>query len=534
MDFNPDLLALLLAQDLGNPVGEVRAFKAEALKKSLLKKYVPPGKKAEFHTAALASFCALNDKVKDFVIADSFLTSRLFLEWKRIINDAIYSGPLQSSRITLAGAFANGHCGPGASLGADNCTFFWKMFNSHITTTSPFLYEHYLRSLSPRWSLAESYRQQDFSVKVVPGSKLASVPKDRTKNRTTCTEPILNMFYQLGVKDQIESILKSKFNIDLATQQDINRALARIGSISGALATEDLKDASDSISVVLCQHLLPPAIMRLLQYIRSPRTHVGKELVELHMISTMGNGFTFALMTMLFAALVKAIYNLSDVKAENGINYGVFGDDIIIATEHVETLNTALSSAGFTVNESKSYTTGPFRESCGGDFYSGHDVRGVYIKEFTHETHCYSAFNRLHFWSVKHNYPLCKTLRYLKTLVEFRPVPYDVGVDAGFIVTRGELTSPKFDSNGAIYYHALQNQPTVIRDCSDKFMNHHGGLISFLGGYVRNNKMALRPKDLNYIVVKGVTPLWDNISDPLVLPRDLSLSWTDILMSDPA
>lgn len=532
MDFNPDYLKQLLDQDLGTPVGELQAFRAMALKKSLLKKYVPRGNRADLHIAALSNFIALNTKVKSFVLDPDFLTSSLFIEWKRVINFAYFSGELQAPRVTFAGSLAKGTCGPGSSLGADDNTFFTKMFNSHLTVTSSFLYDEYVRHLPNRWSAAEEIRKRDFSVKIVPGSKMASVPKDANKNRTTCTEPILNMFYQLGIKTEIEAMLLTEFKIDLATQPVLNRRLARHGSIHGTLSTVDLKDASDSISVELARALLPSQMFSILMKVRSRFTHVGTELVELAMLSTMGNGFTFALMTLIFTALIKALYNLRGEVAVNGYNFGVFGDDLIIKSEYSAELYSALDSAGLTVNVEKSYTAGPFRESCGGDYYNGHDVRGIYLKEFTHATHWFSAFNRLHFWSLRHGVPLYRSLKYLLGGAEFRPIPSDLGFDAGHIVTSKELTSPKRGLSGMLQYRAYKNEPLAREKCGERFANFHGGLISFLGGFVRNDRMLLRPKGLRYRVVKGWTPIWDFIRDPAIHLQDMSRSWSVLLNTD--
>jgi hypothetical protein len=536
MDFDPDVLQALLEQDLGKPVGEIRAFRAEALKKSLLKKFVNPGNRRSLELAALDNFVLLNEKVRTFSLSSDFLSSAVFLEWKRVLGASYFSGPLQAPRVTLRDAFANGYCGPGASVGADNNLFFTKMFNSHLTTTSSFLYDHYHHSLNPRWARAEKFRQESYQVKVVPGSKMSSVPKDRTKNRTTCTEPILNMFYQLGIKSQIESILIDRFNINLSTQPDINKLLARRSSSDGSLATIDMKDASDSISVALCHELLPPCLMRLLMYTRSARSHIGKELVELSMISTMGNGFTFALMTWIFASLVRAIYNLADIQCRSAQNFGVFGDDIIVLTDQAGLLVETLECAGLTVNVEKSFLAGPFRESCGGDYFLGHDVRGVYIRQLDHETHFYSAFNRLHFWALRHNFELVSSLTYLKNWAKFRPVPWDVGVDAGFVVSTAELTSPKRNGKGSIKYHGYRYQPLQIGMCGERFRNHHGGLIAFLGGYVRDDTMQQRAQNENAkskrcIVASGSTPRWDWTGDSGFTARELSYSWTTLLLA---
>lgn len=535
MDFNPDTLQALLEQDLDVPLLDLAQFRANSLKKSLLKKFVPKEKASGLNIAALENFKALNCKVMTFQIEEAFLVSDIFVEWRRVLDVALHSGIDQAPRYSLLGCFVNGFCGPGASIGSPNNLFFTKMFDCHLTTTSVFLYDHYHHSLNPRWRKAEEFRLLDHKVKVVPGSKMSTVPKDRTKNRTICTEPILNMFYQLGMKTQLESVLLDRFNIDLSTMPEINKRLARSSSIDGSLATIDMKDASDSISVELCRHLLPPKLFRLLMYIRSPRTHIGTELVDLAMISTMGNGFTFALMTLLFASLVRAIYNLSNITYAVGSNVGVFGDDIIIKTEHSSMLIDTLERVGLTVNLDKSFTSGPFRESCGGDYYRGQDVRGIYIKKMSHETHVYSAFNRLHLWSLAHGIQLDATLQYLRRRAEFRPVPYDAGIASGFIVTTSELTTPyqRGKNNGSIKYHGYRYTPPRIEKCGERFRNHHGGLIAFLGGYVRDDQMELRvPEDAQarYIqVVAGETPSWNFITNTWLSARDLSDSWTWLL-----
>lgn len=564
MDFNPEILQELLEQDLSQPTDELTAFRGDCLKRSLLKKYVGKSKDHALERAAFENFLAVNSRISSFVIDESFLATELFKTWRQLIHTAVMSGDLQSCTINLAGALAEGACGPGASIGSADGTFFTKMFDSHLTTTSGFLYDHYVSGISDRWLEAEYLRLQDYTVKTVPGSKLSSVPKDRTKRRTTCKEPILNMFYQLGIKCQIGRLLKRHFRLDLETQQRFNKALAKSGSLSGHLATVDLKDASDSISVELVRLLFPREAYYALMRARSPRCHVGKQLVDLAMIATMGNGFCFSLMTLIFAALVRALHIVNDVEWEPNLTSGVYGDDIILPSKLAPQLYEALSSTGLVVNVEKSFIDGPFRESCGGDYFNGHDVRGIYIKRFTCEAHCYSAFNRLHFWALRHGIGLAKTLGYLLGLAPFRPVPADAGFDAGFIVTSAELTNPRFakeqDSHrciggvftltsqaprtkghqlehqspevGQLVYHGLRPKRCVRENAGERFTNFHGGLIAFLGGYVRNDQILMRPdEDLGtqYRVVRQTTPSWDWIPHAGVTCRGLSASWLRLL-----
>jgi hypothetical protein len=58
----------------------------------------------------------------------------------------------------------------------------------------------------------------------------------------------------------------------------------------------------------------------------------------------------------------------------------VYGDDIIVPIEYVRDVISSLELFGFKVNKSKSFWNGKFRESCGGDFFAGHDVTPVRVR----------------------------------------------------------------------------------------------------------------------------------------------------------
>jgi hypothetical protein len=88
--------------------------------------------------------------------------------------------------------------------------------------------------------------------------------------------------------------------------------------------------------------------------------------------SSMGNGATFCIETLLFAAACYAV---------GSKEFSVYGDDVIIETELFEAYKALTGFLGFTINEEKSFTSGPFRESCGGDYYDGIDVTPVYIRQ---------------------------------------------------------------------------------------------------------------------------------------------------------
>jgi hypothetical protein len=57
----------------------------------------------------------------------------------------------------------------------------------------------------------------------------------------------------------------------------------------------------------------------------------------------------------------------------------VFGDDLIVPSDCGHLILGSLRYLGFKVNRNKTFGTGKFRESCGGEYYDGHDVTPVYL-----------------------------------------------------------------------------------------------------------------------------------------------------------
>ncbi|UJQ85295.1 MAG: putative replicase protein [Yuhrihovirus faecadaptatum] len=214
---------------------------------------------------------------------------------------------------------------------------------------------------------------RDFTV--VRGNVMFTVPKSSVIDRCACKEPEYNMYAQKAVGDSIRRRLM-RVGINL-NDQTVNQRLAREGSIEGNLATVDLSSASDSVTTQLVLRLLPDEWFYLMSDLRSAETQIDGEWHLNEMFSSMGNGFTFELESLLFWALTRAVsYHLS-IKGR----ISVYGDDIIcpsgIGTELVATLE----FFGFKVNPKKSFFDGPFRESCGKHWYNGLDVTPFYVKK---------------------------------------------------------------------------------------------------------------------------------------------------------
>jgi hypothetical protein len=265
---------------------------------------------------------------------------------------------------------------------------------------------------------------------IVRGNRFTTVPKDATKDRGICIEPGLNVWAQLAVGGAMKHRLKriglnlsadttrhdrffqvsdtdyrgwigprrkawhgfsprDKWHSHFPTEvgKPLHRRLACEASLSGRYATIDLSNASDTVAINLVKLLLPEEWYDLLDDLRSKFTQVevvddkGKQKVwvKLNKFSSMGNGFTFELETLIFAGLLHA------VGCKIGADTFVYGDDMIVPSHLAREALAVLRYFGFEPNAKKTFSEGVFRESCGGDYFLGHDVRPYYLKEFPDE-----------------------------------------------------------------------------------------------------------------------------------------------------
>lgn len=225
----------------------------------------------------------------------------------------------------------------------------------------------------------------DRSVKFVRGGRHATVPKTALTDRNILVEPSVNIYFQLAYGSAIRARLRRSTGWDLDHAADIHRRMAREASITGSYSTLDLSNASDTI----CRNLVKLVLrdtgwLEPLEDLRSPVAIVQDRPRLLEKFSSMGNGYTFELETVLFAAIVSVCTRLAlndESAGRLGEDIFVFGDDIICPTRATELVAKTLSWLGFTLNPKKSFTSGPFRESCGSDFFDGYPVRGIYVKD---------------------------------------------------------------------------------------------------------------------------------------------------------
>jgi hypothetical protein len=127
----------------------------------------------------------------------------------------------------------------------------------------------------------------------------------------------------------------------------------------------------------------------------------------LEKFSSMGNGYTFEMESLIFYALAKAtiLFNHHDRVILDPALFNnddrkilVFGDDVIMPSSKADVFIEVCEYLGMTVNRGKSFFSGPFRESCGGDYFNGIAIRPFYIKQTLNSAvltnfinHCYGA-----------------------------------------------------------------------------------------------------------------------------------------------
>jgi len=547
----------LLTSDL-----DVETARKVCLAESFFKKY-QGDKTADADRLCLDKFLVCNDSCRSFSLSPSRLFhENVINEVKLFFDDIFFCGPdLKMDLLEISKGFS---LGPGANIDCKSYDFYTKLYNSSLTRTSDRLYREYRCALvQSRLLPAELKRSELCGDSKVVGSRLSFVPKTSEISRSICTEPTLNMLFQKGIGAFLEHELQRKTRINLSKQPILNRKLAKKGSIDGTYGTIDLSSASDSISIELCKQILPDYAFRWLMLARSPCTVIPDgTVVKLDMISSMGNGFTFPLQTLIFASLVVACYRtlgITPIYGSDGPqNFAVFGDDIIVRKDAYAFVIDCLALFGFKTNESKSFNTGYFRESCGGDFFKGHNVRGIYIKELKHELNVYSAINRIIKWS-----SLSGTFlpRVAQSLFESIPrhkrwvIPPADGDTEGikvpyaffksyapsyftYLLERGaswpkiataigkkdrkgafQLRSTGRSSKLGTMYLAFENRPKLYslpfddaETCKLPGFQYNGaGLLqAFCGGFIRNGKISVRSNEHNCPkVCRRFSSSWD-------------------------
>jgi len=230
--------------------------------------------------------------------------------------------------------------------------------------------------------------------------RVSSVVKNATTPRVIAMEPTYNMYVQLGIMDMMREEFRrddNARNLICFDSQEPNQLMARSASRDGRLATLDMKEASDRVSNQLAIATFDnfTYLGKAVQASRSRRADVpGYGVIRLAKFASMGSGLTFPVESMVFCTLIflgierdlKRPLTQKDITSLYG-KVRVYGDDILVPVEFVESVIQTLETFGALVNRNKSFWTGKFRESCGGDYYDGFSVKIVRLKHDPIESH---------------------------------------------------------------------------------------------------------------------------------------------------
>jgi len=258
-----------------------------------------------------------------------------------------------------------------------------------------------LEEVFPHWEHlipSESALQRTDGVTILePGEEMPvrviTVPKTLKTPRIIAVEPTCMQYMQQGVLSvMVEEMARfdNTRHFVRFESQEPNQRLAREGSLQGTLATLDLSEASDRVSnqhvrLLLANHRW---FRSAVDATRSRKADVpGHGVLRLAKFASMGSALCFPFEALVFTTVIfcgiEQALNRRLSKRDIQSFYGkvrVYGDDIIVPVEYVQSVVSALEAFGFRVNANKSFWTGRFRESCGKDYYAGHDVSVVRVR----------------------------------------------------------------------------------------------------------------------------------------------------------
>jgi hypothetical protein len=222
-------------------------------------------------------------------------------------------------------------------------------------------------------------------VAFVETNRVVVVPKNWKTGRTIAAEPDGNLPFQLAFDAYVKDRLRSKTGIDLSSQVR-NQQYALSASLNGEHATVDFSMASDTVALEAAAWLFPTQWFEFLTAVRSRRGQYtpSKELLlsdpstrgrtwHYAKLSSMGNGTTFCVETLMFAAIAYAVGSKTIC---------VYGDDVVVDAGAYPAYCRLAKFLGFTVNLEKSYAAGPFRESCGEHYFQGRLVTPFYLRRW--------------------------------------------------------------------------------------------------------------------------------------------------------
>lgn len=548
-------------------------FFVEAQKRAFTKKFKTSSRASNLADVAFDKFLSVNLHIGLVDMLRTWPTECSVRDPKTDSRDRIlcrarsFVREILSEEVDLVRFFELCKHSPGTSLGL-------KYSETHLTAKSQLpltstveasgLFSMYLKwDTDLRSAFQYANPELNFNSRVPPifryveASKMTTVPKNDETDRTIAVEPTANMFLQQGLGRLIAEKL-IPFGIDFEIQQDIHKHLAFRSSVHNQNATIDFSSASDCVGIQLLRFLLPPQWFYLVDRLRCPLVDVRGALIELNCISTMGNACTFPLETLVLFCLARSVLQESENKYSFALDYAdrrvsVFGDDCIMPSKIAVQFCSIAEYVGFMVNHQKSYFSDEyFRESCGGDYFHGRNVRGLYlkaprsIKKSTLKAWLYTIFNSYLkkqiscFGTLKYVYHdqvfrlIIDKLRGLSQSIEIVPdyLPDDAGLK---IVTdysrlnyliKGFSVKVTQDHHGTIRYNRLVSVDLDAVRKSDIFHYWFNRKTAYLSSSMLAQRFIRKEKNFEslkreggYVIVSGQDFWSDEWSEVITFAR---------------
>jgi hypothetical protein len=346
---------------------------------------------------------------------------------------------------------------------------------------------------------SSSYYQELDQVKLLePGAerpvRVITVPKTLKAPRVIAIEPLCMQYAQQGV---LESLVNHLEGFDNPTRwlcgfqdQRPNRRMALEGSLYGELATLDLSEASDRVSNQLVREMVAhwPNVAAALDATRSRKADVLGKTYRLAKFASMGSALCFPVEAMVFATIIfcgieEALNRQLSKKDIQSFKrrVRVYGDDIIVPVDFAIQVVGKLEDFGLRVNTGKSFWTGKFRESCGREYYDGHDVSIVRVRSMlpsrpgdAHElVSTVSLRNQLYFagyWRV---------CRWLDVLIgDLIPFPH-VGPDSSVLGRHSLLVSYETQRMCPRTHAPLVKGRVVSAEIPPSYLEDSGALLKY-------------------------------------------------------